>query len=176
MTTTTTPKFTYDLESLEDGRTIELISVGIVRLDAPGEYYAVNANMDAHRIHDDPWLQANVWPHLPKDRDGWLDYDHRSVRKADRIAAEVRDFLLSGGPDPELWAWYGAYDHVGLCQLWGRMIDLPAGLPMFTLDLKQQAYLSNAVMPEQTGGAHSALVDARFNRIRYNHLKEIGAL
>ena len=54
------------------------------------------------------------------------------------VAREVRCFILAA-PDPELWAWCGAYDHVALCQLWGRMIDLPKGVPMWTNDLKQEA-------------------------------------
>ena len=176
MTTILTPKFTLDTEFLEDGQTIELISIGIVRLDAPGEYYAVNADMDLDRVYSDPWLRRNVWPHLPLTSDGAFDHDHRSVRPRSVIAEQVAKFLLSDGPEPEIWSWYGDYDWVTVCQLWGKMVDLPTGLPKFSLDLKQQAYLSKAVLPEQTGGVHSALMDARFNRIRYNHLLEIGAL
>ncbi len=37
----------------------------------------------------------------------------------------------------ELYAYYGAYDHVALCWLFGKMIDLPEGFPMYTRDLKQ---------------------------------------
>jgi hypothetical protein len=37
----------------------------------------------------------------------------------------------------ELYGYYSAYDHVGLCWLFGVMNDLPDGFPMFTIDLKQ---------------------------------------
>jgi hypothetical protein len=33
---------------------------------------------------------------------------------------------VAGRPNEnlELWAWYGAYDHVALAQLWGSMVAL----------------------------------------------------
>ena len=37
----------------------------------------------------------------------------------------------------ELWAWYAAYDHVVLAQLWGPMPALPREIPRFTKDLRQ---------------------------------------
>ena len=37
----------------------------------------------------------------------------------------------------ELWAWYAAYDHVALAQLWGAMPALPRAIPRFTKDLRQ---------------------------------------
>lgn len=41
--------------------------------------------------------------------------------------------------DPvEFYGYYSAYDHVVLCQLFGKMIDLPTGFPMYTIDLKQE--------------------------------------
>jgi hypothetical protein len=93
------------------------------------------------------------------------------------IANEVRDFIRQSAlwdlqephPKPEvpqLWAWYGAYDHVALCQLWGRMIDLPKGVPMWTNDLKQECErLGNPQVPQQASGEHNALADARHNRV-----------
>lgn len=38
---------------------------------------------------------------------------------------------------PKLYGYYSAYDHVALCWLFGKMIDLPKGFPMYTRDLKQ---------------------------------------
>ena len=38
---------------------------------------------------------------------------------------------------PELYGYYSAYDHVVLCWLFGHMIDLPKGFPMFTNDIQQ---------------------------------------
>ena len=166
--------YDYDLEFLEDGRTIMPISIGIVAEDGR-EYYAVNGSISTRRVEKHPWLMENVVPHLPQphgDRlltmpKGWLfDYAHPLVKTRRRIAAEVRDFLTAA-PDVELWANYGAYDHVALCQLWGSMVDLPSGIPMFTRDIQQEAARLGVgwdELPKQQGGEHNALADARHNQ------------
>lgn len=162
--------YAYDTEFLEDGRTIELISIGIVS-ETGREYYAVNADMPIRRIRKHSWLMENVVPGLPKPAGDWnnhmprswlFDYNNPVVKRRDRIADEVHDFLLAEG-SPSLWADYAAYDHVVLAQLWGRMIDLPTGLPMFTHDLQQalESAPEGYQVPEQKSGQHNALADAR---------------
>lgn len=158
----------YDTEFIEDGTTIDLISIAMVADDGR-EYYAVNAEMPLERIYVDPWLRENVLPSLPiRDIHSRLlvDLDTTStlVRPRTMIRNEVREFILAT-PEPQLWAWYAAYDHVVYAQLFGRMINLPEGLPMFTCDLKQEAErLGNPRVPEQEAGEHNALADARHNR------------
>lgn len=156
--------YAYDTEFLEDGRTIELISIGIACEDGR-EYYAVNVNADWDRIRGSDWLVNNVLPSLPfidpDDELSDLDSTNVAVKPLWAIANEVREFLLSGDTPPQLWADYAAYDHVALCQLWGRMIDLPEGIPMFTHDLQHEAASHHLHIPEQESGAHNALEDAR---------------
>lgn len=53
----------YDTEFIDDGRTIELISIGAV--DQGNHYYAVNAEVDQERILRHPFLREHVWPKLP---------------------------------------------------------------------------------------------------------------
>src|SRR5205814_10714422 len=73
---------------------------------------------------------------------------------------------------PELWGYYSAYDHVAFCQLFGTMMDLPKGFPMYTRDLKQWCdQLGNPRLPEQGKGEHNALADARHNRVMYEFLE-----
>lgn len=171
----------YDLEFLEDGSTIELISIGIV-CDDGREYYAVNRDMPVRRIRKHKWLMENVVPGLPKahgDRrltmpKRWLfDYADPAVKRRKRIAAEVAAFIQAtgdpeaGANDVELWANYGAYDHVCLAQLWGPMIDLAPGVPMFTNDIQQEARRLGVgwdELPKQDSGEHNALADARHNQ------------
>lgn len=38
---------------------------------------------------------------------------------------------------PVFYTFYGSYDWVAFCSLFGKMIDLPNGFPMYTKDLKQ---------------------------------------
>lgn len=186
-------RYWYDTEFLEDGSTIELISIGIVAEDGR-EYYAVNADMPLERIKTHDWLVRSVLPSLPLLNRGALDsyIEHRTmprpkitvlglnhtatcVKPRQVIANEVRDFLLFDG-EPELWAWYGAYDHVVLMQLWGPMVDKPDGLPMWTNDLRQEtARIERETgqvleLPEQTSGQHDALEDARHLKLRWGTL------
>jgi hypothetical protein len=171
----------YDLEFLEDGRTIELISIGMV-CDDGREYYAVNRDMPVRKIRKHKWLMENVAPHLPKGHGDrrltmpkrWLfDYADHRVKPRKVIADEVAEFIQSAGDptagamDVELWANYGAYDHVCLAQLWGPMVDLPPGIPMFTHDIQQEARRLGIPwneLPKQEGGEHNALADARHNQ------------
>lgn len=167
-------RYFYDCEFIEDGRTIDLVSIGIVADDGR-EYYAVSSDFDVAKLLRNEWLAANVWPYLPAcGRYGQrLDLADPAVRPRAQIAREVRGFLLAGEGRPELWAWYGAYDHVALCQLWGRMTDLPDGIPMWTNDLKQEAArLGNPPMPAQDQKEHHALADARHDRAMFEFLRE----
>jgi hypothetical protein len=171
----------YDTEFREDGHTIDLLSIGLVRDDGES-YYAVVSDADWDTVRKDDWLVQNVWRSLPVrgmrtdlvsvggggtrvkvTNAGVLDTSSALVKPKWVIANEVRDFLTSA-PDLELWAWYAAYDHVALAQLWGRMIGLPKGIPMWTNDLRQEAErLGNPPLPEQAEGEHNALADARHN-------------
>lgn len=164
-----------DTEFLEDGRTIELISIGMVAED-DREYYAVNKEMPVKRIARHDWLRENVVPGLPRLHGDArifpgrgnplaLYWQHPDFKRRAVIADEVREFIQAT-PDVELWAWYGAYDHVVLCQLWGAMVDLPDGVPMYTHDLKQECdRLGNPPLPEQADGLHNALADARHVKV-----------
>lgn len=157
--------YCYDTEFLDDGRTIELISIGIVCEDGR-EYYAVNSDMDAERVTNDQWMLENVWRHLPLDGNhpGRLDVTDSRVKPKSVIANEVREFLLSSAA-PELWAYFAAYDHVALAQLWGRLIDLPTGIPKYSHDLRQEMDrlgVASSAVPKPPN-AHDALADARWN-------------
>jgi hypothetical protein len=173
-------KIYMDWEFLEDGETIAPISVALVREDGR-EYYAVFSDMPVDRIMRHDWLRANVVPSLPVIRhDGirpfrkpFLDRSHPDLKPRDQIRDEVRRFLVDT-PNVELWGWYSAYDHVCLAQLFGRMIDLPTGIPMWTNDLRQEVErLGCPQLPEQEGGLHNALADARHIKVMAEHLAAI---
>lgn len=173
-------KIHYDTEFLENGRTIKLISIALVADDGR-EYYAINRFMPQIEIMLHDWLMANVVPSLPiipedlwvaKDPSNPLGLNWRSplIKPHRLIAEEVSEFIRAT-PDPELWAWYGAYDHVVLSQLWGRMIDHPAWVPMWTNDLKTEwLRLGKPKMPKQAAGELNALEDARHNKVMSDHL------
>lgn len=117
----------------------------------------------------------NVWPSLPI-RENEIDISHPSVKPKAIIAQEVLAFLRAGHTPPELWAFYSSFDHVVLAQLWGTMVAMPKDIPMWTNDLQSQAYLHRTGLPHQSVGKHNALVDAKFNVVRYEALKQAGAI
>lgn len=147
-----------DTEFDENGSTIKLISIALVSEDKSQEYYRVLAD-GWHPDDCDDWVKANVLPHL----DG--QYASRQ-----QVASDLQLMLLRGGQKPELWGYFADYDWVVFCQLFGRMVDLPQGMPMYCRDLKQEMarrHLQKDVLPEQDGTAHNALADARWIRDAY---------
>jgi hypothetical protein len=173
-------RYFYDCEFHEDGRTIDLISIGMVAEDGR-MYYAINLEADWGRIAGHPWLVANVLPGLPMLQDGQQppipDEDHDDVKPRRQIASEVAAFISAESPrreENELWAYYAAYDHVALCQLFGRMVDLPPAVPMYTNDLQQVARTYGVDLTALAGKPdveHHALGDARWDLQAYRELE-----
>jgi hypothetical protein len=141
----------FDTEFYENGKTIELISIGAVNEN--GRWFYAETPNAAELASADPWLASNVAPHL--------DGGHHIMERGE-IAAKVVEFA---GANPEFWAYYADYDWVALCQLFGRMIDLPEGWPMYCRDIKQWCDdLGNPKLPEQESKEHNALADALWNQ------------
>jgi len=152
----------FDTEFLEDGHTIKLISIGMVREDGGTIYMETPEAW--HLAESDPWLLENVKPHL---RGGAY------VFTRDQIAAHIQIFV---GPNPEFWAYFASYDWVALCQIFGRMIDLPAEFPMFVRDVQQwRSELGNPDMPAQEN-EHDALADALWTKAAWERLDHMRAM
>ncbi len=148
-----------DTEFDENGSTIKLISIALVS-EGTAEYYRVLA--DGWRAEDcDPWVRQNVLPHLPP-----------ATATRETVASELRELLLRDGT-PEIWGYFADYDWVVLCQLFGRMVDLPEGMPFYCRDLKQlmdERGVSKKQLPKQDGAEHDALADARWIRAAWLQL------
>lgn len=218
-------KYFFDTEFIEDGKTIDLISIGIVAEDGR-EYYAINEDCDFSKASD--WVKENVIAQLPerfvnpcyasgREIEGMHQWKNKNL-----VAQEVADFLgcagevssvepsgwnkfmlrIHGnsptwlsrllqftkifayysktkttykvyGEKPEFWAYYADYDWVVFCQLFGTMMDLPEGFPMYCRDIKQECdRLGNPKLPAQGKGEHNALADARWNKQAYEFLKK----
>lgn len=178
-------KYFFDCEFLDDGSTLDLISIGIVREDGR-EFYG--QNMDCHFWRANDWVKQNVFPHLTNfDQEklqpvinevvegGYGDWYNRGslVQKLCYSRLPGKNLSVFDLDQPvELWGYYAAYDHVALCQLFGAMKDLPKGMPMYTQDIKQLCNaLGNPKLPEQGKGEHHALADARWNKQAYDFLQ-----
>lgn len=97
---------------------------------------------------------------------------------------------------PTFYAYYADYDWVAFCWLFGKMMDLPNGFPMYCRDLKQMLdekiekinysrldktsplvttesmKNNNPLYPKQEN-EHSAICDARWNKKLHEFLKSI---
>ena len=160
-------RYFYDCEFIEDGRVIDLVSIGMV--DERGrEFYAVSTEFDD--THALPWVRRNVLDKLPSPADS-------AWRSRERIRADLFEFMIEPGEEIELWAWYAAYDHVVLAQLWGAMPALPREIPRFTKDLRQLwDDKGRPPLPDAAQQRHDALVDARHNLARWHVLSKHATL
>jgi hypothetical protein len=187
-----------DTEFIEDGSTIDLISIGIVCEDGR-EYYAQSVEFDHRKASE--WVKENVLVHLqmcpwaqsgPEGVSGLYRTDRAYHKKYGGQCVDqqrgpvhncpwrtreqlVLDIKLFFNPSDgiELWGYYSAYDHVAFCQLFGTMMYLPKGYPTYTRDLKQLCdSIGNPKLPEQGKGEHNALADARWNKVAYDFLQD----
>lgn len=154
-------RYFFDTEFIEDGKTIELISIGVVSEDGR-EFY--------REVEDISWWKANQWvldnvkPHL-----SGVGIPKGAVKQD--LFAFVE--LTRGDTAPEFWAYYADYDWVCLCQLFGTMMDLPEGWPMYCNDLIQEwPYFDIACKDKvpMDGTEHNALDDARWNRKLFQYM------
>ena len=169
----------YDTEFIEDGHTIDLISIGMVAEDGR-EYYAISTEFNPKKASD--WVKKNVLVYLPPKNPNPADpcvsprmrEEARAWKKREQIRRDLLAFCdheVYG--KPEFWGYYSAYDHVALCQLFGTMMDLPKGWPMYTRDIKQWCdALGNPELPKQDSGQHHALADARWTKQAWEFLAE----
>lgn len=168
------------------------------------------------------WLRENVLDKIygqnlgmgdnPTLNYGDLRYMLKDIGKSNKdIASEIKEFVYQTSQiyDPDaignweqvkhifpvdFFAYYADYDWVVFCTLFGKMINLPKGFPMYCRDLKQtedeafaikkQEYeagggrnfiLSMKNHPEypRQGNEHNALDDAKWNLSLYNFLQSL---
>lgn len=101
----------FDTEFHDDGRHVELISIGVVAQDGR-EYYAVSADYDPGKASE--WLRVHVLPLL----------GDALRRNRSRIRDDLRGFFAVSGR-PEFWAECGEYDWIVLSQLFGEIKGVP---------------------------------------------------
>lgn len=192
-------KYFIDTEFIEDGKTIDLISLAIVADDGIRSLYLQNSECNFAKASD--WVWRNVFPHLAhfnmrgdrncqpyeKTYDSGLlrstttkcgkssdkDPCHWATRR--EIRDSVLDFCsVEKHGKPEFWGYFAEYDWVAFCQLFGTMIELPKGFPMYCMDIKQWAdQLGGVVIPKPEQEVHHALADAEWCKYAYGVLNEV---
>lgn len=153
-------RYFLDTEFIERGPKfpVTLISIGIVREDG-ATLYCVSAEFKDEDASE--WVKQNVLSQIPRD------YPRYSLQS---IAIEIKAFVRKD--KPEFWGYYADYDWVVFAQVFGTMMDLPEGFPMYCRDLKQLCDdMGNPELPKQDSREHNALSDAKWNMVAYNFLQ-----
>lgn len=190
-------KYFLDTEFIEDGKTIDLISIGIACEDGR-TMYLQNVECDFSKASD--WVWRNVFPHLihfdMRGKRSCCSQSHSydsglSRREITRCRVgpenpcfwatrrEIKDAVLElcdveKFGKPEFWGYFADYDWVVFCQLFGTMIQLPKGFPMYCRDIKQWAdQLGNPKIPKPEVEVHHALADAEWTKEAYDYLKRL---
>lgn len=189
-----TARYFLDTEFIEDGATIDLISIGIVSEDGRS-LYLQNTECEYGKASD--WVWRNVFPYLShfnmagrrscsehrESYDSGLgtrittscgDSAENPCPWAERmeIKSQVLTFCdIEQYGEPEFWGYYAAYDWVAFCQLFGSMVNLPKGFPMYCRDVKQLAdQLGGIRIPKPPVTIHNALSDAGWTKFAYEFL------
>lgn len=171
---------------------IDLIQIGIV--DDEGTPFRMLSNEYDYNDADE-WVKKNVIEKL------YISYVHGDNRNRFSVSNfhkhygqsnQViklklleyfkcwRDSLFWRAPEGiHIYGYYCDYDWVLFCSLFGRMIDLPKGFPMYCHDLKQKMFdngigenwkRENCPDPE---GEHDALIDAKWNKKLFETIQSV---
>lgn len=173
-------RYFFDFEFIEDGKTIDPVSIGIKSEDGR-TYYAVFKTFNKVQFFENSWLVKNVLPGLPARKANpnqewsWANFEEDYAtglwKSKQDIRDDILDFVRLEEEKPRFYAYYADYDWVTICQLFGKMIDLPRGWPMYCRDLKQITdMLGNPALPPQQNDEHNALADATWNQSTFNWL------
>ncbi len=89
---------------------------------------------------------------------------------------EASKYKLYDNFKPEFYGYYSDYDWVVFCWLFGKMIDLPKGFPMFAFDIQQQIEeynIDKKLLLENIPqiNCHNSLQDAIWNFKAYQYIQ-----
>lgn len=116
-----------------------------------GKEYWIRENV-LRPIFDEIWCKNSYKQHLHQIP---YEFTYSNFKKLinlygksnEIISIETRNFIMETGIDYgvgehtytpiDIYTYYGDYDWVAFCWLFGKMIDLPTGFPMYSRDLKQ---------------------------------------
>ena len=154
-------RFFYDTEFIDNGRTIELISIGVAAEDGR-EYYAVSTE-----FHPE---QAGRWVRTQRAAQTAAAGVDSCGGRGGSIREDLEDFFGIDGDEPiELWAWVGRLRPRGAVPAVGpddrACRRRSRGSPGNCGSSGRSA--GSPRMPPRPRDTHDALVDARHNLRRF---------
>lgn len=157
----------FDTEFYENGETIELISIGMVREYDLNTLYLVNKDFDYNAMVQDAKARGldETISFLDNQVFNNLDSNIRNTVSKEEIKIQILNFVRGS---PQFWASCSAYDWVVLSQLFGVMVNLPSDWPRFCNDLAMLKRIFNKPEIDYSpmkqfklyGKEHNALYDA----------------
>lgn len=93
-------------------------------------------------------------------------------------SSEFRDHMANDWVRENVcpWLWSRGDESVVFCWLFGSMIDLPKGWPMYCRDVKQLCdSMGNPRLPQNGSGPHHALSDARWIKSTFAWLESFAS-
>lgn len=190
---------------------IDLISIGIIAEDGR-EYYAISNEYSYNKADEWVKKNVIIPMYLDTvhgdNRNRWdaMNFNRVYGKSNKQIAEEIISFInnepikthkyanvvlldnesakgiKNGYVSPEFYGYYADYDWVLFCSLFGRMIDLPKGFPMYCKDLKQyfddRQYMEKYDLKKQPNypkqqNEHNALADAKWNFELFKFLQTV---
>ncbi len=162
-----------DTEFIERPGSIQLISIGIIDETGKHEYYAISSEFNPEDASQ--WVKDNVIANLEPEelvarkslqqiRDEIISYIEYTndcklkiiedkpvfvkniATKEDKEKGEIKEVPLDKD-EIQFWGAWSDYDWVVFCWIFGKMNDLPKGMPMYCKDLIQEKDLIK--LPEQ---------------------------
>jgi len=190
-------KYYLDTEFAEIRGSMKLISIGIISSEG-NTFYAENSCFDIDDANDwvkDNVIPKLKWHENIESTKG---HNNISNDTFDNTGEDVlfpefgirRKWEVYGSPqvirdslkaffelpqekdevdfERQFYAYYSAYDWVVFCWIFGTMMDLPQGMPMFCHDLKPMMDVAcekyNMLKPDDPKDEHNALYDAIWNK------------
>lgn len=168
---------------------IDLISIGMVS-ERGDEYYAISKEYNYNDADD--WVKENVILPMYKAQLTHIkeinepSNFHKIVGKSNlQIRRDILKYTctkhdeydnLYTNTNPKFYGYFSDYDWVLFCSLFGKMIQLPKGYPMYCIDLKQMmdAKGLNNIWKDNyhpdPKSEHNALEDAKWNMELYQKI------
>lgn len=178
-------RFDLEYRIVDAGRDKKHVKVYWIRENVLRPIHNELASREGNLVHEgEDWFTYNSLKRLIK----------KYGKSNTEISEEIKHFIYYTGweVDPpihahkvkekgkiEFYAYFADYDWVAFCWLFGKMIDLPNGFPMYCIDLKQEMdrlgftkewKKENCPDP---AGEHNALIDARWNKLLHDKMKSI---